>query len=99
MTDSAKPIIRRRMTFHMRATGGSTYCHDLLDEGGSLIGSVSSWIGTGKNSGQSRQVYTLNDDSREFTTFEEFREAYLAKLEQTRRDKEWTDAAPEGATK
>ncbi|WP_027578422.1 hypothetical protein [Bradyrhizobium sp. Ai1a-2] len=99
MTDSAKPIIQRRLVLHIRATGGSTYGHDLLDEGGEVIGSLSSWLGTGRNAGQSRDVFKLRDDPREFETFAQFREAYLAKLEQTRRDKEWTDAAPEGATK
>jgi hypothetical protein len=99
MTPPAQPIVRKRMTFHMRGTGGSTYGHDLLDEGGDVIGSVSAWLGTGKNSGQSRNIYKLREDPREFETYAQFIEAYRTKLEQTRRDKEWTDAAPEGATK
>ncbi|MCP1852874.1 MULTISPECIES: hypothetical protein [unclassified Bradyrhizobium] len=95
---AAVPRILRRRVMHLRASGGSTYGDELLDEQTNVIGYVSSWVGTGKNEGKARSVYTLKVDgggpALEFSDFELFREAYANMLEKRRRDKEWDDAAP-----
>jgi hypothetical protein len=96
--EQQKPKIMARRTLHLRAADGSTYGDELLDEAQRVIGYRSSWIGTGKNKGKQNVVYTLRSatsESREFGSFE-FLAAYTKKLEQDRRDKEWSAAAPKG---
>ncbi|MCW2195115.1 hypothetical protein AB7M45_007886 [Bradyrhizobium elkanii] len=98
--NAAEPRILRRRVLHLRASGGSTYGEELLGEQQNVIGHLSSWIGTGKNEGQTKTVYTLKVDgdgpAPEFSDFASFRDAYARLLEQRRRDKEWNDAAPKG---
>ncbi|MGY3482317.1 hypothetical protein ACVW1C_000200 [Bradyrhizobium sp. USDA 4011] len=97
-TPSVQPRILRRRVMHLRATGGSTYGDEMLDEQQNVIGYRSSWVGTGKNEGKSKEIFTLKGDGTEpapeFTDFASFRDAYVNLLEQRRRDKEWNDAAP-----
>lgn len=93
------PVILRRMVLHVRATGGSTYGEELLDQDNNVIGHLSSWVGTGRNEGKFKSVFTLNadgEDAPEFPTYEEFIGAYSKLVEHRRRDKEWDAAAPKG---
>lgn len=95
------PVILRRRVLHVRATGGSTYGEELLDQDNNVIGYLSGWVGTGKNEGKFKSAYTLKidgEDAPEFCTYEEFIAAYSKLVEQRRRDKEWDAAAPNGET-
>ena len=83
--------LRQQQVMHMRlGRGGYVYGYKIIDEAGVHIGDKSIELKTSKD----KEVITYTLGDAQFSTAEEFIEAYKAKIESDRRDKEWESAAP-----